>query len=801
MNTNSGRVPLGLYDELPEATDPVCHMKVRRTAAKGGTHEFLGTTFYFCNPRCREKFAADPERYLNPPSQQVQEAPAGTFFVCPMCPEVRESKPVPCPTCGMALEPEQLDFSAPPSEANSELKEMSKRLFWTLGFALPVILWEMGRMVFGVHHAPLWASLLSCVLTTCVLVAGSELWKRGFRSFRDLRLNMFSLITLGVFAAYGYSLVRLGQTLLTSQTDHPPDLYFESVASITTLVLLGQVLELRAREKTQASLRLLMNLLPPTARRIFPMGEERDVPVSDLHPGHRIRILPGQNIAADGVVLDGKSAVDESLLTGESVPVQKGTGDLVLGGSVNGSGNLIVRLSAVGAGSFVGQIVQAVRRAQRTRAPIEREVDRVAAWFVPVVLLVSVVTVVVWLSFGGLAALPQAVLSAVSVLIIACPCALGLATPMSIVVATGRGAMSGILFRDARALERFAFVDTLVLDKTGTITEGKPKVVGIFPQGSTTEDELLYVAAQVELGSEHPLARAVVDEVHLRNMYPKVADDVLALPGKGLVGVGDLGRIVVGSVTMLEHDGISVPPEALRATTQLQEDGKTVLQVGLGDRFLGSIAVFDPLREGAKEALDKLRSSGLSLVLASGDSDHVARTVAYKVRIPEVRASLSPFEKTALVEELRKKGGVVAMVGDGINDAEALAKADVGVAMGAGTELAKHSAGVTLFGNDLRSLASAIALSRLTLQNIHQNLLLAFGYNVVAIPLAAGLFYREWGLLLNPMIASAAMSFSSLSVLANALRLRTVSLSPDDKTWWSFWKSRGLSKPFPEETR
>ena len=758
------------------AIDPICKMKVDRRAPKGGSHDFLGTTYFFCNPRCREKFSADPERYLYATKPQPSKAAEGTLWICPMCPEVRETKPVPCPSCGMALEPDQIDLSAPPDAKNHELVQMTRRLWASLALSLPVFGLEMGSMLLIGHHVPLWIVVVEALLTTLVLVAGTELWRRGYVSFRSRKLNMFSLITLGVATAYGYSMVRLGQHLLIGRSGHPPAVYFESASVITSLVLLGQVLELRARHKTGEALRALLTLIPPLARRVFPSGDERDVPVGELFPGHRVRILPGQRVAADGLILEGQSTVDESLLTGESLPVAKSPGDRVVGGAINGTGALLIRLTEVGADTLVGQIVQAVQKAQRSRAPIERMVDRASALFVPTVFAVALLSFFAWLWLGGIGKLPLAVVSAVSVLIVACPCALGLATPMSILVGSGRGAQEGVLFRDAEALERLALVTKVVLDKTGTLTEGKPTLAALLPRDDVSEDRLLSVAAQLEQGSEHPLSIAIVSAARDRNLPMPTAKQVVALPGRGLRGDSEEGLIVVGTLHLLDEEGIAVPPDAVGQVSLLQQEGQTVVQVALAGKWLGAIAVHDRQREGVDETVAKLRKLGIGLVLATGDNEKTAQAIAHKLGIGELHASLTPHDKAALVQKLHADGHCVAMVGDGINDAEALASADVGVAMGTGTDVAIKSAGVTLLHGELRSLLKAIALSKLIRRNIRQNLGFAFGYNLLAVPIAAGVLYPLIGALLSPMIASAAMSLSSVSVISNALRIRNAIL-------------------------
>jgi Cu+-exporting ATPase len=781
----------------PVAIDPICKMKVNREAPKGGTHSFLGTTYYFCNPKCREKFAADPERYLAPPPSRPRSAapPAAKRYVCPMDPEVSEKAAVPCPICGMALEPAEVDLAtAEVKEDNTELVQMTRRFWLALGCAAPVLVLAMGPMAWAVvsgamgpvraaghelaHGGSRAGAIAQAVLTTFALLAGSELWRRGLRSFALRRLNMFSLIFLGVAAAYGYSLVELVRYLLGRPTGPAvPPLYFESAAVITVLVLLGQVLELRARRKTASAIRDLLGLVPKTARRLLPSGEEREVPLGELYPGHRVRVLPGQKVPADGVVAEGQSSVDESMLTGEALPVAKTAGDRVTGGSVNGTGSLLVRLERVGADTVLAQIVQLVNQAQRSRAPIQRVADQVAAYFVPAVLLAALLSLLGWLALGPPATrVGSGLLGAVSVLIVACPCALGLATPMSIMVAIGRGARAGVLVRDAEALELLAKVDTLVFDKTGTLTRGSPELLALQPAEQITEAELLTVAATVEQGSEHPLSGAIVAKARERGLAPGVATAVQALPGLGVRGLVQGEPVVVGTERLLLQEGVPVPVASTELAATWQHQGQTVVGVARGGRLLGLLGVADAVRPTAAAALTELRAAGLRLIMASGDTSATASAVAGQLGLKEVHAGCTPQDKAALVQRLRDQGPRVAMVGDGINDAPALAAAEVGLAMSTGTDVAMSSAGITLLHGDLSAVARARRLSQATLRNIRQNLFFAFVYNGIGIPLAAGALYPFTGLLLHPMFASAAMSLSSLCVIANALRLRALRL-------------------------
>ncbi|MFO0575982.1 MAG: heavy metal translocating P-type ATPase [Polyangia bacterium] len=778
------------------AIDPICKMKVNPAAPKGGSFEFQGTTYYFCNPKCNTRFAADPERYLAPEWKGTKgmAAPAATDarYVCPMDPEIDEAQPGDCRICGMALEPDRPlaagatdDAAGPQGAQDPELRAMTRRFVAAAALALPVLLLAMGPMLLGRHPGGLASALAQAGLTTLVLVAGLPLWQRGVRSFVARRLNMFSLITLGVLAAYGYSTAALLARLAgRSLAAHGDGLYFESAAVITALVLLGQVLELRARHRTGEALRGLLRLVPRTARRLFPDGTERDVPIAEIFPGHRVRVLPGQQVPADGVVLEGRSSVDESLLSGESLPVEKAAGARVAAGTVNGAGTLVCRVTGAGETTLLSQIVRLVSAAQRSRAPVQRVADQVAAYFVPAVLAVALVALVAWLVAGGPAALSVAVTRAVAVLIIACPCALGLATPMSILVATGRGAQAGILLRSAEALERLARVDTLVLDKTGTLTAGRPELLALRPADGVTEDELLRTAASLEQGSEHPLAGAILAAARTRGLPLTAVLEAHAEAGRGLHGQlrdgeGQGSRdVVLGTAELCAEHGAVVPPAAEAELAGWQAAGRTVVHVAVGGAWRGALAVADPIRETTAPALRELEAEGLRLLVASGDSPEVALGVARTLGLAEgaVHARLLPGDKADLVRRLREEGRIVAMAGDGVNDAPALALADVGVAMATGTDLANQSAGLTLLGGDLRGLVRARRLSRATLRNIRQNLAFAFLYNALGVPVAAGLLYPLTGWQLSPMLASAAMSLSSVCVISNALRLRRVAL-------------------------
>ncbi|MHB8419468.1 MAG: heavy metal translocating P-type ATPase [Myxococcales bacterium] len=766
--------------------DPVCGMSVEPGRAKGGSYEHGGKTYWFCNAKCRERFRADPAAYLSgapPPRPAPPPAAQVSGYTCPMDPEIHQDGPGICPICGMALEP------AVPTEVEApdpELADMSRR-FW-IGAALtaPLLLLSMSEMLPGGGAQALLgaraASWLQAALATpVVLWAGWPFFQRGAVSFVRLRLNMFSLIALGVGVSYGYSLVALLAPDILPATARGPHgevaLYFEPAAVITLLILLGQVLELRARGRTQGALRALLGLSPKTARRVSD-GGETDVPLGTVVPGDRLRVRPGEKVPVDGVVLEGQSAVDESMITGEPLPVAKGPGDRITGATLNGHGSFLMRAERVGQETLLAQIVRMVAEAQRSRAPIQRIADRAAAWFVPAVIACSAVAFAFWLGLGPQPRLAHAIVAAVSVLIIACPCALGIATPMSILVGTGRGAAAGVLVRSAEALERFARVDTLVFDKTGTLTEGKPRLASVSalagsPVGS--DDELLRLAAALERASEHPAADAVVRGALARQLEIPAASAFQALPGQGVEGEVLGRKLLLGTAALLQERGVdasklSAAAEARRAA------GETVVLAAVDGRAAGLLSVADPLRVTAAAALASLRASGLRLVMITGDTRAAAERVAREVGIEEVIAEVLPARKAEIVRELRSQGRSVAMAGDGINDAPALAAAEVGIAMGSGTDVAMQSAGIVLVKGDLGALVRARSLSRATLRNIRQNLFFAFLYNGIGIPLAGGALYPVFGLLLSPMIASAAMSFSSLSVVSNALRLRRVDL-------------------------
>jgi Cu+-exporting ATPase len=743
--------------------------------------EHGGQKFYFCGKRCLEKFAADPARYAAsaapPPAGAPSPKAGATIWTCPMHPEIRRENPGACPICGMALEP--LAPSADEGE-NAELTDMTRR-FW-ISFVLSVpLLWSMlGEIVPAVdpmrlfpHAAVAWTQLL--LATPVVLWGGWPFFVRGWQSLVTWHLNMFTLIALGSGAAWVFSVLAtvLPSTLPASfrAASGAPPLYFEAAAVIVTLVLLGQVLELRARAQTSGAIRALLRLAPKVAHRVDSTGAETDVPLDEVAVGDRLRIRPGENIPVDGGVLDGESHVDESMLTGEPTPVRKGAGAALSAGTTNGSGSLVMRADRVGGDTLLAQIVHMVAQAQRSRAPVQRLADRVASWFVPAVVLVAVAAGVVWAVVGPPPQLAHALLVAVSVLIIACPCALGLATPMSIMVAMGRGAREGVLIRNAEALEELAHIDTIVLDKTGTLTEGKPSVRRVVPAGGFEEVDVLRNAAAVETPSEHPLARAIVELAAARRLRLPEPQDFRSDPGLGVWGVVDGKAVSVGNLRLMERAAVDVSALAAAAEHE-RRAGATVVYVAVGAAPAGLLAIADVVKTTTAEALAALDDLGVKVVMLTGDNEATANAVGFALGVNRVFADVLPREKAAVVERLQRGGDTVAMAGDGVNDAPALAQADVGIAMGTGTDVAIESAGVTLVKGDLRGIARAIRLSRRTMSNIRQNLIFAFAYNVLGIPLAAGVLYPAFGWLLSPIVASLAMSLSSVSVVGNALRLR-----------------------------
>jgi Cu+-exporting ATPase len=753
------------------ARDPVCGMRVDPTRA-AATVTHAGTLRYFCSTGCAEKFRADPARY----EHDAPPAPSGdpsAIYTCPMHPEVRQQGPGSCPLCGMALEP--VDPGAP--EDDGELRDLTRRLWVSVVCTVPVAVLGMSEM--GGGHG--WSVWLQLVLATPVVAWGAApFFARGWASIVSGRLNMFTLIAIGTGTAYAESvLATLAPGLFpASFRGHGGmvPVYFEAAAVITTLVLVGQVLELGARRRTGGALRALLELRPRTARRLDDEGREHEVALADVMAGDRLRVRPGEKVPVDGVVVEGASAVDEALVTGEPIPVEKAAGARVVGGTVNGTGSFVMRAERVGEATMLAQIVRLVSDAQRSRAPVQDLADRVAAWFVPAVLVVALVTFVVWAFVGPEPRLAHGLVAAVAVLIIACPCALGLATPMSIMVATGRGAHVGVLVRNAQALERLASVDTLVVDKTGTLTLGKPEVVGVEAVGAEDADTMLRLAASVEQQSEHPLAAAIVRAAEARGLPPAFALDFASTPGKGARGRVGGSEVVVGNAAFLAEQGI--PTAALaEAVERRRAAGETVMLVGVGGALAGLVAVTDPVKPTTPAALAALRSDGLRIVMLTGDARATATRVAAALGIDEVIAEVLPEDKATVIRRLTLEGRKVAMAGDGVNDAPALATAAVGIAMGTGADVAIESAGVTLVQGDLTGVVRARRLAEHTMRNIRQNLAFAFGYNALGIPIAAGVLYPVFGWLLSPMIASAAMSLSSVSVIANALRLRRVDLS------------------------
>ncbi|HVA26890.1 MAG TPA: heavy metal translocating P-type ATPase [Candidatus Baltobacteraceae bacterium] len=759
--------------------DPVCSMIVDPNDSEHAEHE--GKTYYFCCDGCQTKFVADPLRYLEPQDAAPAAPVHGAVYTCPMHPEIRQNGPGSCPLCGMALEPLVASVDEP---ANEELIDMTRRLWIGAALTLPVFVLEMGGHIPGLalHRfvPPAIAGWIEFVLSTpVVLWAGWPFFQRAWASILNRSLNMFTLIAIGTGAAYLYSVVAtLAPGIFPAgfrSMDGSVSVYFEAAAVITVLVLFGQVLELRARDQTGGAIRALLKLAPKTARRIAANGEDEEIPLSDVQVGDRLRVRPGDGVPVDGVVLDGTSAVDESMVTGESMPAAKATGDALIGGTVNGTGSLVMRAEKVGADTMLSQIVAMVAGAQRSRAPIQRIADVVAGYFVPAVLLAAIVAFIAWALWGPAPALAYALIAAVSVLIIACPCALGLATPMSIGVAVGKGASAGVLIKSAEALERMEKVSVLLVDKTGTLTEGRPKVTAVVPAGDMTESDILRFAASLERRSEHPLAAAVLAAAKERSIELSEPEHFTSVTGKGVTGEIGGRRAALGNETLMEDGGVKDATLAQKAEA-LRADGATALFLAVDDKLAGIIAIADPIKATTAAALERLRTDGIRVVMLTGDHRTTAQAVARKLGIADVEAEVLPADKHRIVTEFKHKGLIVAMAGDGVNDAPALAAADVGIAMGTGTDVAIQSAGITLVKNDLAGIARARTLSRMTMRNIRQNLFFAFGYNAIGIPIAAGALYPVFGLLLSPMIAALAMSFSSVSVIANALRLRSVKL-------------------------
>ena len=817
------------------AVDPVCGMTVD-TSNPADTVDHEGTVYYFCSKHCAARFRQAPEQFLDQPSAggghdcchhtpathqislpaitpQSRQVP----YICPMHPEVRQMGPGSCPKCGMALEPEapaapteRVQYTCPmhpeveqdspgtcpkcgmalepttvvAEESNPELDDMTRRFWVSALLTLPLVALAMARMFFADEFSRWFSTrtlgLMEFALATpVVLWGGWPFFVRLWQSLVHRSPNMFTLIGIGTGAAYIHSTIAtfIPQVFPESfRSSHGGiDLYFESAAVIVTLVLLGQVLELRARSKTGAAIRALLGLSPKTARRIDDDGTEHDVPLADVHTGDKLRVRPGEKIPVDGMVIEGTSFVDESMISGEPTPVEKKHGDAVIGATVNGTGGFVMRADRVGSETVLAQIVRMVSEAQRSRAPIQRLADTVAAYFVPAVLLVAVVAFVVWATVGPEPRLAYALVNAVAVLIIACPCALGLATPMSIMVGVGKGASAGVLVKNAEVLEIMEKVDTLVVDKTGTLTEGKPRLLTVSPRGEISETDMLRLAASLEQASEHPLARAIVDRAREQGLQLSPAADFASVTGKGVFGTVDGQPVAVGNRAMMEDRSIDVSPIIERAD-ELRRQGQTVMHVAVGDQSAGLLGVADPIKTSTAEALQSLHGEGIEVVMLTGDNRTTAEVVAHQLGIKQLEAEVLPEQKAEVVKKLKSSGRIVAMAGDGINDAPALAVAHVGIAMGTGTDVAMESAGITLVKGDLRAITRSRRLSEATMKNIRQNLFFAFVYNALGVPIAAGVLYPVAGVLLSPMIAAAAMSFSSVSVIANALRLRNVPL-------------------------
>jgi Cu+-exporting ATPase len=801
--------------------DPVCGMTV--TAESQHHFRHAETDYYFCCGGCRTKFAANSEQFLNRQEVPIAEPPqAGQNigngpYLCPMCPEVAEDAPVPCPKCGMALEPEsapsllsQTRYTCPmhpeivrdePGDCpicgmaleavtvtveqaeNPELVDMTRRLWISAALTIPVFLLAMGGMV-GLTFERLasartltWLELVFA--TPVVIWCGRPFFLRGWQSLINRSLNMFTLIALGTGVAYCYSVVAtvVPSVFPASFRDMHGEVavYFEAAAVIITLVLLGQVLELRARSRTGAAIRALLGLAPKTARLIGEDDAERDVLLAKVTVGDRLRVRPGEKVPVDGKIIDGASSIDESMISGEPIPVGKSVGDTVIGATVNGTGSFVMETQRVGAETLLAQIVQMVATAQRSRAPIQKLADVVAGYFVPAVILASVITFAIWAAIGPEPALAYATINAVAVLIIACPCALGLATPMSVMTATGKGATAGVLFKNAEAIEIMRQVDTLVVDKTGTLTEGRPQLVHVESTGDIESKELLRLAATLEKGSEHPLARAIVEGAVERGVRPGDVEDFKSVTGMGVKGRINGRSVVLGNLAMLEYLDIAPGELGVRAE-ELRGTGQTVVFVAVDDTLAGLIGVADPVKETSKAAIDALHKDGVHVIMLTGDNETTARAVATKLGIDDVVAGVLPNQKAQHVRQLQGEGRIVAMAGDGINDAPALAQAHVGIAMGTGTDVAMESAGITLVKGDLQGLLRARRLSSATMRNIRQNLFFAFVYNAIGVPVAGGILYPAFGILLSPMIAAAAMSFSSVSVITNALRLNKIRL-------------------------
>jgi Cu+-exporting ATPase len=760
------------------AIDPVCGMKVKIAGAKNTTVH-RGQPYYFCNPRCLAKFTAEPARYLQPQEAKEPEAPAGTIYTCPMHPQIRQVGPGSCPICGMALEPELVTAESAP---NHELIDMSRRFWVGLVLSLPVLALEMGGHLTNLHMLlgqKTSNSIQFALATPVVLWCGWPFFVRAWQSLQTRNLNMFTLIAMGTGVAWAYSVVAVALPDIFPAAFRGPEgtvaVYFEAAAVITVLVLLGQVLELRAREQTSGAIRALLDLAPKSARRLRDDGTDEEVALDAIEVGDRLRVRPGEKVPVDGEVVDGRSALDESMVTGESMPVTKEAGAKVIGGTLNTTGSLVMRAEKVGRDTMLARIVQMVAEAQRSRAPIQRLADQVSGYFVPAVIAVALAAFAAWAAFGPEPRLAFGLVAAVTVLIIACPCALGLATPMSIMVGVGRGAQAGVLIKNAEALERMERIDTLVVDKTGTLTEGKPKLVSIVAAPGRAEGELLRLAASLEKASEHPLALAIVAAAAERRLALSEVAGFDSPTGKGVVGKVDGHELRLGNAAFLREGGIDTATLA-DAAERLRQDGATAIFLAVDGAAAGVFAIADPVKQTTPEALEALAREKVRVVMLTGDNRTTAQAVARRLGITEIEAEVLPDQKSAVVERLRREGRVVAMAGDGVNDAPALAAAEVGIAMGTGTDVAIESAGVTLLKGDLTGIVRARLLSRATMRNIRQNLFFAFIYNAAGVPIAAGVLYPFFGILLSPIIAASAMALSSVSVIANALRLRRIDL-------------------------
>ena len=767
--------------QMNMAVDPVCGMAVDPNAGKP-SYRHAGHVYYFCSDGCRSKFAADPSRYLVR-SGEPEPLPQGALYTCPMHPEIVQEGPGHCPICGMALEP----MGVPPEHEHGghpELVDFTRRLWVAVPLSLALVALDMGTHVVGVDllpflssHAQQWLQL--AIAVPAVLWCGWPFFVRGFQSIRTGWLNMFTLIALGTGAAFLYSVVAtIAPELFPASMRDAHRLiptYFEAAAVIVALVLLGQVLELRAREKTGGAIRALLDLAPKTALRVLKDGKTETVPLAEIKVGELLRVRPGDKIPIDGTVIEGRSAVDEAMLTGEPIPVEKTPRDRVTGGTLNGSGSFDMRVDRTGAETTLAQVVEMVASAQRSRAPIQRLADTVSGYFVPAVVIVSIIAFVAWFFLGPAPQLAHALVAAVTVLIIACPCALGLATPISIMVATGRGAQAGVLVRNAAALERLAAVNTLIADKTGTLTEGRPALTGVESAPGFQDDEVLRLAASLEAGSEHPLAAAILRGAEQKGLKPAKVEGFEAVTGQGVKGNIDRSMAALGNARLIESFGID-PAPLVKAAEARRKQGETVMFLAAGGKLAGLVGVADPIKPSAAEAIAKLHALGIKVIMATGDNETTAKAVAARLGIDELRAGLRPEDKLNLIADLQRQGRVVAMAGDGVNDAPALAKADVGIAMGTGADVAMESAGLTLLKGDLRGVVRGVKLARATMRNIKQNLFFAFVYNALGVPVAAGVLYPFFGILLSPIIAAAAMSLSSVSVVGNALRLRNVDL-------------------------